>query len=85
MPIVRTLASIVAGIGSMQYKTFFAYNLIGGLLWGVGVTLLGYFLGNLIPADRVDKYLLPIVLAIIVFSVVPSIIHVIKENKSTKS
>lgn len=85
MPIVRTFAPIVAGIGSMQYKIFFAYNLIGGLCWGVGVTLLGYFLGNLIPADQVDKYLLPIVLAIIVFSVVPSIIHVIKENKSTKS
>lgn len=58
----------------MKYKTFMFYNLIGGFLWTVGITLLGYYLGKMIPADRVDKYLLPIVFGIIVLSFVPSII-----------
>lgn len=83
MPIVRTFAPIVAGIGAMHYRTFMYYNLIGGLFWTFGVTLLGYFLGKVIPADQVDKYLLPIILGIIVVSLVPSIIHLIQEHKSS--
>ncbi len=82
LPIVRTFAPIVAGIGSMHYRTFMSYNLIGGFLWTFGITLLGYYLGRLIP--DVDKYLLPIVLLIIVISVVPSIIHLIQENRSSR-
>lgn len=84
MPLVRTFAPIVAGIGAMHYRTFLAYNLVGGFVWTFGMTLLGYFLGRLIPAEQVDKYLLPIILLIIVVSVVPSIIHLIQENKSSK-
>ena len=84
MPIVRTFAPIVAGIGSMHYRTFMSYNLIGGLLWTVGISLLGYFLGKVIPPDQVDKYLLPIIQAIIVISIVPSIIHLIQENRSNR-
>lgn len=64
----------------MHYRTFMTYNLIGGLVWTVGVTLLGYFLGQLIP--DVDKYLLPIIVVIVVVSIVPSIIHLIQENRS---
>lgn len=84
MPIVRTFAPIVAGIGSMHYRTFMSYNLIGGLFWTVGITLLGYFLGKVIPAEQIDNYLLPIILGIIVLSVLPSIIHLIKENRADK-
>ncbi len=84
MPIVRTFAPIIAGIGSMRYRTFMFYNLIGGFLWTVGITLLGYFLGKAIPAEQVDKYLLPIIGAIIVLSLVPSIIHLIQENRSSR-
>jgi membrane-associated protein len=84
MPIVRTFAPIVAGIGSMHYRTFMAYNLIGGLLWTLGITLLGFSLGKTIPAEQVDKYLLPIILAIIILSIVPSIIHLIQENRSNR-
>ena len=83
MPIVRTFAPIIAGIGSMRYKTFMSYNLIGGFLWTVGITLLGYYLGQVIP--DVDKYLLPIVLVIIIVSIAPSIIHLIQENRSSRS
>lgn len=84
MPIVRTFAPIVAGMGAMKYRTFMVYNLIGGFVWTVGMTLLGYFLGKVIPAEQIDKYLLPIILAIIVISVIPSIVHLIQERRSTK-
>jgi membrane-associated protein len=77
IPIVRTFAPIVAGIGEMHYRTFVTYNLVGGLLWAVGVTLAGYFLGNAIP--DVDKYLLPIVILIILVSVLPGIIHILRD------
>ena len=49
------------GVGSMKYRTFLIYNLIGGFLWAVGVTSLGYFLGDQIGEDNIDKYLLPII------------------------
>lgn len=47
VPIVRTFAPIVAGVGHMRYRTFVMFNLIGGFMWGVGVTSLGYFLGEI--------------------------------------
>ncbi len=77
MPIVRTFAPIVAGVGTMHYRRFISYNLIGGLLWAVGVASAGYFLGNAIP--DVDRYLLPIVFLIIVISVLPPAIHVLQD------
>jgi membrane-associated protein len=73
LPIVRTFTPIVAGMGAMHYPTFLRYNLAGGLLWTVGITLLGFFLGRVIPS--VDRYLLPILAAIVVVSVVPSLLH----------
>lgn len=77
VPIVRTFAPIVAGIGEMPYRTFVIFNVFGGLLWAVGVTLGGYFLGNLIP--DVDKYLLPIIFLIILVSVLPGILHIVRD------
>jgi len=71
LPIIRTFAPILAGIGQMQYRTFFTYNVIGGLLWTQGMVLLGYILGNLIP--NIEKYITPIVLLIIVVSFLPGI------------
>ncbi len=79
VPIVRTFVPILAGVGTMHYRKFIAFNVIGGALWTIGVSLLGYFLGNLIP--NIDKYLLPIILLIIVVSVSPNIIHLIKSRK----
>ena len=80
MPIVRTFAPIVAGIGNMHYKTFITYNVVGGFLWGIGVTVAGYFLGKAIP--DVDKYLIPIVVVIVIVSILPSVIHLIKERNN---
>lgn len=74
MPGIRTFAPILAGVGKMEYRTFMTYNLVGGFLWGAGMPLLGYFLGNTIPG--VDKYLLPIILLIIFLSILPSLIHI---------
>ncbi|HKX75498.1 MAG TPA: VTT domain-containing protein [Acidimicrobiia bacterium] len=69
VPIVRTFAPILAGVGTMPYRTFVTYNVVGGLLWAVGVTLLGYLLGELIP--DIDTYLLPIVALIVFLSLIP--------------
>ncbi|MCC5658796.1 VTT domain-containing protein [Nostoc sp. XA010] len=85
LPIVRTFAPIVAGIGAMNYRTFMSYNLIGGFVWTFGITILGFFLGKSLPPEQVDKYLLPIIGLIIVVSLVPSIIHLIQENRANKS
>ena len=71
VPIVRTFTPILAGVGTMHYKTFLSFNVIGGALWTIGVSLLGYFLGNIIP--NIDKYLLPIVLLIIIVSLFSTI------------
>lgn len=79
LPVVRTFAPIVAGIGKMDYATFFRFNLIGGFIWTSGLSLLGYGLGNVIP--DVDKYLLPITIAIVVISVVPSLLHLLPERE----
>ncbi|MEO6120654.1 MAG: VTT domain-containing protein [Acidimicrobiales bacterium] len=78
VPIVRTFAPILAGVGTMRYRTFFAYNVIGGLLWGVGVTTLGFALGEAIDIDR---YLLPVIALIVFFSLVPVVLEVRRERK----
>src|SRR3954454_16253365 len=75
VPVVRTFAPILAGVGTMRYRTFLTYNVIGGFLWAVGVTLLGYFLGDAIGADNVDKSLLPIIGVIIIISLIPPFIE----------
>ena len=77
LPVIRTFAPIVAGIGDMHYPTFLMYNVVGAVLWAIGITLAGYFLGNLIP--DVDKYLLPIVGGIVLVSILPTVLHVLKE------
>lgn len=79
VPAVRTFVPIVAGMANMEYKKFLGFNIVGGLLWGAGVTLAGYYLGQIIPG--VDKYLLPIILIIIIASVAPGIIHMRSDIK----
>ena len=79
VPVVRTLAPICAGIGSMHYSTFLAYNIIGGIFWTAGITGLGFLLGSAIP--NADSYLLPIILVIIFVSLLPGVIHIIRERR----
>lgn len=81
VPVVRTFAPIVAGVGTMPYRTFVRYNIVGGFLWAVGVTQLGYWIGDAIGEDNVDKYLLPIVGAIVALSLIPPLIEYRKHKR----
>ncbi len=58
LPFFRTIVPIFAGVGKMSYSVFLTFNIVGAVVWGVSVTLLGYFLGSMIP--NIDTYLLPI-------------------------
>lgn len=69
IPIVRTFAPIVAGMAGMRYRLFFFYNVAGALLWGAGVTFLGFYLGEKVPF--VSTYLTPIIVVIIGLTCIP--------------
>jgi len=79
MPFIRTFAPIVAGAVDMEYRRFVTFNMIGGLLWGIGVTLAGYFLGEVIPG--IDNYFLLIVAFVILISAMPTLIHLWREDR----
>jgi len=81
IPAVRTFVPIAAGIGKMDYRRFLIFNGLGGLLWGVGVPVLGFVLGKNVP--NIDKYLLPIILVIVLLSALPVIVAYFKNKKST--
>jgi len=68
VPIVRTLAPVMAGVARMRYRTFVVFNVIGGVAWGVGVTLLGYFLGQI---QFVHDNIEPIIIGIVAISLIP--------------
>ena len=72
LPAIRTFAPIVAGVGLMRYPRFFLANVVGAGFWAIGMPLLGYFLGSVIPG--VDRYIIPIVIAIIILSFLPPLI-----------
>jgi membrane-associated protein len=78
MPIVRTFAPVVAGMAGMTYSRFVVYTVIGAVVWAIGVTWLGYFLGSLIP--DAGKYLEYIVAAIVIVSIAPPVIHLLRER-----
>lgn len=84
VPVVRTFAPVVAGIGDMEYRTFLTYNVIGGFLWAVLIPLGGYFFGRLLPADKVDALLLPIIALIVFVSIAPQTYHILKDPVSRK-
>ena len=81
VPIVRTFAPILAGVGEMQYRTFVTFNLMGGLLWAVGVTTLGYVLGETAP--WVEDYLLLVIAVIIALSLIPVAVEILRSRRST--
>ena|SRR3990167_3836059 len=80
MPVVRTVAPVLAGVGRMEYQRFISFNVIGGLVWSMGLPLLGYYLGRTIP--HIDRYLLPIVGVIVLLSVSPTLYHLLKDKQS---
>jgi membrane-associated protein len=68
VPFVRTLVPMLAGMGQMRYRTFLWFSALGALLWAVGVTVAGYFLGKTVP--NIDHYLLPIIALIVLVSLI---------------
>lgn len=83
IPIVRTFAPIVAGASRMNYRRFLTFNLIGGFLWAAGVTYIGYGLGSVFESMgiKIDHVLLPLVAIIIFISILPGIIHLIRDKQ----
>ena len=81
VPIVRTFAPIVAGVSTMRYRTFVTFNLVGGALWAIGVTLLGYFLGQV---DVVEQNLEVTLLLIVGVSFLPMMIELLRARAEAK-
>ncbi len=73
IPVIRTFAPVVAGLGRMPYRTFAVFNITGGVLWILSTTLLGYFLVRAIP--NVEKYLHYVIAVVILLSILPPIIE----------
>ncbi len=81
VPFVRTYAPVAAGVGKMSYRHFVSFNVVGALLWGVGVTLLGYALGNIaFIRDNIEALLVMIVLV----SVLPVAFEVLRARRKAK-
>ncbi|MDJ1504659.1 DedA family protein [Xanthocytophaga agilis] len=77
VPIVRTFAPFVAGVGSMNYGKFISYNIIGGLIWVIGLTLAGYFFGGIsIIKDNFEK----VIILIILISILPPVIEYVRHR-----
>ncbi|MET9848825.1 DedA family protein [Streptomyces ossamyceticus] len=82
VPIVRTFTPIIAGVSGMKYRTFLIFNVVGGVLWGAGVTLLGSWLGQI---DFVRKNIEAMLILIVLISVLPIIIELLKARKAKKN
>lgn len=81
VPIVRTIAPIVAGAARMTWPVFAIYNVVGAIVWGVGITLLGYWLGGF---DIVQKLIEPIFILIVVLSIAPMVIEWYRRRRNAK-
>ena len=78
VPIIRTFAPVVAGVGQMKYQSFVFYNVMGGLLWVWSMLFTGYFLGRHIPG--IDEHIELVILVVVFLSILPGIIHYYKER-----
>jgi membrane-associated protein len=86
VPIVRTFAPIVAGVGKMHYRRFLVFNLIGGLLWTAGITYVGYFGGAFLEARgiEIDHLILPIIGIAMGITLISPLYHIIREPSARK-
>ncbi|MBA3266964.1 MAG: DedA family protein [Acidimicrobiia bacterium] len=82
IPVVRTFTPVVAGVGQMDYRKFVTFNVIGGFLWAVGVTTLGFLLGEVVP--DIERYLLPMIMVIVVVSFIPVARELLKVRRQSK-
>jgi len=88
MPFIRTFAPIVAGAAKMNYAKFAMFNIVGGVVWGIGLPLVGFGIGTFLrdrfTPEQVDKYFLFLVVGVIILSVAPTIFHMLKDKDSRK-
>jgi membrane-associated protein len=82
VPIMRTFAPVVAGVSSMKYRTFVTYNVVGAVLWGAGVTALGYFLGQI---SFVRSNIEVIILVIVFLSVLPILVELLRARRGRRA
>jgi membrane-associated protein len=82
VPVVRTFAPIVAGVSRMNYRTFVTFNIVGGFAWSIGITLLGYFLGQV---EVIEQNLELAILTIVAVSVVPIARELWKARREKRS
>jgi membrane-associated protein len=82
VPIVRTFAPVTAGVARMNYRIFLTYNIVGGVLWGVGVTLLGYFLGQV---ELIEANIEFVLIAIVGISFVPIAIELLRNRRRPRA
>lgn len=77
IPMIRTFAPIVAGVGKMSYRKFLTYNLVGALLWAGGITYLGFYLGDFLHriGIEIDTIILPVMAVIVVISIASPFLH----------
>ncbi len=83
IPVVRTFAPVVAGVAEMDYRRFVTFNVVGGVVWGAGVTLAGYLLGSSI--HDIDRWLLPIIGLIVAISFVPVALEFLKARRRNRT
>jgi membrane-associated protein len=82
VPIVRTFITVTAGVGRMDYRTYTTYSVIGGLLWGAGVTILGFSLGNVaFVADHIEL----ILIGIVAVSIIPIAIELLRQRSKSRN
>jgi membrane-associated protein len=81
VPIIRTFTPIVAGVSNMKYRTFVTFNIIGGAMWAIGVTMLGFFLGQV---DVVEENLEIAILAVVAISCTPIALEVVKARREKR-
>lgn len=81
IPFIRTFAPIVAGAASMRYLKFISYNILGGLLWTVGMLCVGYFLGTSVP--NIGEHLIPVIAAIVFISLLPGVFEYLRNRLSS--
>ena len=79
VPIVRTFAPVVAGVGQMRYRRFLTYNVVGGVAWVVSMTWAGYLLGHAIP--DINRHIHIVVIVVIVLSMIPIVVEVLRARR----
>lgn len=85
VPVVRTFVPVAAGVGHMNYKRYSLYNLTGAIIWGIGLTFAGYFVGYIPPvADFVRNYIDVILVAAVVITVLPTVFHYIQSTRKAR-